>query len=64
MIEPNAHYELYDSRGREPGQDEQDWLRAEQDEQDWLRAEQVLFGLSAALPGSISSFDPLNRNSL
>lgn len=24
-------YELYESRGREPGQDEQDWLRAEQD---------------------------------
>ena len=22
-------YELYESRGREPGQDEQDWLRAE-----------------------------------
>ena len=29
MIEPNAHYELYESRGREPDQDEQDWLRAE-----------------------------------
>jgi hypothetical protein len=40
MIEPNAHYELYESRGREPDQDEQDSLRAEQDEQDWLRAEQ------------------------
>ena len=24
-------YELYVSRGREPGQDEQDWLRAEQE---------------------------------
>ena len=24
-------YELYESRGREPGQHEQDWLRAEQD---------------------------------
>jgi Protein of unknown function (DUF2934) len=24
-------YDLYESRGREPGQDEQDWLRAEQD---------------------------------
>jgi hypothetical protein len=24
-------YELYEARGREPGQDEQDWLRAEQD---------------------------------
>jgi hypothetical protein len=47
MIEPNAHYELYDSRGREPGQHEQ-----------------VRFGLSAGLAGSISSFDPLNRNSL
>jgi hypothetical protein len=23
-------YELFESRGREPGQDEQDWLRAEQ----------------------------------
>jgi len=23
-------YELYEIRGREPGQDEQDWLRAEQ----------------------------------
>ena len=24
-------YELYERRGREPGQDEQDWLRAEQE---------------------------------
>jgi len=24
-------FELYESRGREPGQDEQDWLRAEQE---------------------------------
>lgn len=24
-------YELYESRGRAPGQDEQDWLRAEQE---------------------------------
>ena len=24
-------YDLYASRGREPGQDEQDWLRAEQE---------------------------------
>ena len=24
-------YELYESRGREPGQDEQDWFRAEQE---------------------------------
>ena len=43
MIEPQAHYEPYESRGREPDQDEQDWLRAEQDEQDWLRAEQENF---------------------
>jgi len=42
MIEPNAHYELYESRGREPDQDEQNWLRGEQDEQDWLRTEQAI----------------------
>jgi hypothetical protein len=24
-------YELYESRGREPGQDERDWLRAEKE---------------------------------
>jgi hypothetical protein len=24
-------YELFESRGREPGQDEQDWLRAEKE---------------------------------
>jgi len=24
-------YELYESRGREPGQEEQDWFRAEQE---------------------------------
>jgi hypothetical protein len=24
-------YELYESRGREPGQDERDWFRAEQE---------------------------------
>jgi hypothetical protein len=24
-------YKLYENRGREPGQDEQDWLRAEQE---------------------------------
>jgi hypothetical protein len=24
-------YELYESRGREPGQDDQDWLRAEKE---------------------------------
>lgn len=40
MIEPNALYEMYGNRGREPGQDEQNWLRAEQDQQNWLRAEQ------------------------
>ena len=39
MIESHTHYELNGSRGREPGQDEQDWLRAEQD---WLRAEQEI----------------------
>ena len=31
MIEPNAHYELYESRGREPDQGKQDWLRTEQE---------------------------------
>ena len=41
MIELNAHYELHERRGREPDQDEQDWLHAEQDEQEWLRAEQA-----------------------
>ena len=30
MIRTRA-YELYESRGREPGGDKQDWLRAEQD---------------------------------
>jgi hypothetical protein len=30
MIRARA-FELYESRGREPGQDEQDWLRAEQE---------------------------------
>jgi hypothetical protein len=40
MREPEAHHKPYESRGREPDQDEQDWLRAEQDEQDWLRAQQ------------------------
>ena len=38
MIERNAGYES--NEGREPVQDEQDWLRAQQDEQDWLRARQ------------------------
>lgn len=42
MIEPNADYELYESRNREPGQGEQEWLRAEQGEQDWLRAQQEM----------------------
>jgi len=42
MIEPNGQYESHESRGREPDQDEQIWLRAEQDEQDWLRAQQAL----------------------
>jgi hypothetical protein len=54
MIEPNAHYEPYESHGGEPGEDEQDWLHAEQ----------VLFGHSATLAASMSSFEPLNRNSL
>jgi hypothetical protein len=30
MIRERA-YELYEKRGREPGQDEQDWVRAEQE---------------------------------
>jgi hypothetical protein len=37
MIEP---YDFYESRNRELGQEEQEWLRAEQDEQDWLRVQQ------------------------
>jgi hypothetical protein len=40
MIEHNADHKLQESPTREPGQDEQEWLRAEQDEQDWLRAQQ------------------------
>ena len=32
----------FESRGREPDQDEQDWFRAEQDEQEWLRAKQEI----------------------
>jgi hypothetical protein len=40
MTEPNALYDLYGSRGHQPGQDEQDWLGAEQDQQNWLRTEQ------------------------
>ena len=38
MIRERA-YELYESRGREPGQDEQDWVRAEQEilkQERWL----------------------------
>jgi hypothetical protein len=31
MIEPNAHYDLYEIGNREPGQDEQEWLRAQQE---------------------------------
>jgi hypothetical protein len=27
----NRAYELYEGRGREPGQDQKDWLRAEQE---------------------------------
>jgi DUF2934 family protein len=30
MIRERA-YQLYESRGRQPGQDEQDWLRAERE---------------------------------
>ena len=30
MIRSRA-YELYENRGREPGRDEEDWLRAEQE---------------------------------
>jgi hypothetical protein len=30
MIDLNAHDELHETRGREPNQDEQHWLRAEQ----------------------------------
>ena len=50
MMEPNVHYELYESRGREPEQDEQDWLRAEQEEQEWLRAQQEKPGRGIASP--------------
>jgi hypothetical protein len=39
MIEPNAHHDLKAKRVREPGEDEQQWLRAEQQQQRWLRAE-------------------------
>jgi hypothetical protein len=42
MTESNAHYELYEKRGCDSDQDEQDWLRAEQDEQVWLRIEQEM----------------------
>jgi len=40
MIEPNALYEMSGNRRPEPGQDEQDWLRAEQRHQNWLRLDQ------------------------
>jgi hypothetical protein len=40
VTQPSAHSELQESRGREPDQEEQDWLRAERDEQEWLRAQQ------------------------
>jgi hypothetical protein len=40
MIEPNALYEMSGSPRPEPGQDQQDWLRAEQRHQNWLRLEQ------------------------
>jgi hypothetical protein len=43
MVDLNVHYERHETRGRDPNQDEQHWLRAEQDEQDWLRAEQAIF---------------------
>jgi hypothetical protein len=39
MTEPNAHHELDAKRAHEPGEDEQQWVRAEQSQQDWLRAE-------------------------
>jgi hypothetical protein len=42
MINRNAGDELQESRYPEPGQAEQDWLRAEQDEQDWLRGQQEM----------------------
>jgi hypothetical protein len=42
MIKRNAGDEFQEGRYRDPGQDEQDWLRAEQDEQDWLRGQQEM----------------------
>jgi hypothetical protein len=44
----NPLCELYGCRSLGPGQDEQDWLRAEQDQQDWLRAEREIFYAAAA----------------
>jgi len=43
MIKHNAGDESQENGYREPGQDEQDFLRAEQDEQDWLRGQQEMF---------------------
>ena len=40
MIRARA-YDLYESRGREPGQDEQDWLRAEQEINGYAEPKQV-----------------------
>ena len=50
MTQPSAHHELQESRGREPDQDEQEWLRAERDEQEWLRAQQAKQGREIASP--------------
>jgi hypothetical protein len=62
MIEPNTHYDLYESGNREPDQDEQDWLRAEQDEQDWLRGQQET--LTATTIKGRSSGPPVDGVSL
>jgi hypothetical protein len=58
MIEPNAHDELYESRGREPDQDEQNWLRNEQEEQDWLRSEQAILTQSGRSGIASASYRP------
>ncbi|HZP62232.1 MAG TPA: hypothetical protein VFB28_02360 [Terriglobales bacterium] len=47
MIKRNAGTEFQEDRYREPGQDEQDWLRTEQDEQDWLRGQQAMLAQRA-----------------
>jgi hypothetical protein len=60
MIEPNASCELYEDHGREPSQDEQDWLRVEQAEQDWLRAEQGKQILTHNVSGITSATPPLS----